>query len=169
MESKDKERYAYIATYEYGGLSINNIIMKTEYNSIITPLFCKEILNGFLNLLDGIIYFSDNYIHHRDIHAGNIVILLDRPRVMRFIDFNCKQVFTTRNYIRDIIDILQVLERMINKFIEIFIERDSGLLCDYFQSILIILNKSREQLALHEDIKLISEIKHTLTKKFDEI
>jgi hypothetical protein len=88
---------------------------------------------------------------------------------MRFIDFNCKQIFTTRNYIRDIIDMLQVLERMINKFIEFFIERDSGLLCEYFQSILIILDKSREQLTLHEDIKLISEIKQTLKKRFDEI
>ncbi len=169
VDSHDKERYAYIATYQYGGLSINNIIMKKEYNLIITPIFCKEILNGFLNLLDGIIYFSDNYIHHRDIHAGNIVILLDTPSVMRFIDFNCKQIFTTRNYIRDIIDILQVLEIMINKFIQIFIERNNGLLCEYFQSILIILDKSREQLILYEDIKLISEIKQTLKKRFDEI
>ena len=145
--------------------------MKTEYNSIITPIFCKEILNGFLNLLDGIIYFSDNYIHHRDIHAGNIVILLERPYIMRFIDFNCHQIFTTRNYIRDIINLLEVLERMINKFIEIFIEQNISLLSHYFQSIIIILTKSREQLALHEDIKLISEIKiiseikQTLKKK----
>lgn len=131
--------------------------MKKEYNSIITPLFCKQIFNGFLNLIDGIIYFSDNYIHHRNIHEGNIVILLDRSSVMRFIDFNCHQIFTTRNYIQDIIDILQVLERMINKFIEIFIERDTGILCHHFQSILII-DKIKEQLAIHEDIKLISEI-----------
>jgi len=175
VHSHDSEQYAYIATYEYGGLSINNIIMKTEYNLIITPLFCREILNGFLNLLDGIIYFSDNYIHHRDIHAGNIVILLNRPSVMRFIDFNCKTIFTARNYIRDIIDILQVLERMINKFIEIFIEQDIGLLYNYFQSILKIVDKSKKQLVLNEDIKLISEIKiiseikQTLKKEFDEI
>ena len=44
------EKYTYIATYEYGGLSLDHIILKSKYDSTITPFFCKQMFNGFLYL-----------------------------------------------------------------------------------------------------------------------
>jgi hypothetical protein len=175
LDDKDKKRYrcgrpdVYIATYEYGGLSIDNVIMKSAYNSIITPFFCKEILNGFLNLLDGIIFFSDNYLLHYDIHLGNIVIQLDRPSVMRFIDFNCKTIFRIRSYISDIVSLLDVIKHAINKFIEIFIQKDNLLICDYFQSILLILDSMKISFSSEDDIEPIPKIKQKLKEEFDKI
>jgi len=74
-----------MTTYEYGGLSLDEII---EYEQVITPFFCMQMLNGFLYLYDGIIHLAQYGINHSDIHTGNIVLDLQNPSIMRFIDFN---------------------------------------------------------------------------------
>jgi len=60
-----------MTTYEYGGLSLDEII---EYEQVITPFFCMQMLNGFLYLYDGIIHLAQYGINHSDIHTGNIVL-----------------------------------------------------------------------------------------------
>jgi serine/threonine protein kinase len=171
LNSDDKKRYVYIATYEYGGISLNNLIEKSIYDYLITPAFCKQILNGFINLFEGLIHLSIYKINHNDIHPGNIVIDLDDPSMMRFIDFDPDISWWNfeKRYALDITNLIHGLESNIHKFIIYFTRNNNLLFSSYLQDIIVILDKSREELARSEDIKLIPKIKNTLKKKFYEI
>jgi serine/threonine protein kinase len=184
----DRAKYTYIATYEYGGLSLTNLIENPIYEPIMTPSFCINILNGFINLFNGIIHFSSQRINHNDIHSSNIVFVLDNPSMMRFIDFNLDTPLSDFNmrrfidlnqdsplinfnmrYVQDIIDILGVMEEIIHKFTNIFIEKKNEMFTQYFRSILSIVDKSVETLFRRNDINDIPIIVQTLKEKFDEI
>ena len=171
LNSDDKKKYVYIATYEYGGISLNNIIEKSIYDSRMTPTFCKQILNGFINLFEGLIHLSIYKINHSDIHPGNIVFDLDNPSIMRFIDFDPDISWWNfeKRYALDITNLIHCLESIIHQFVDNITRTNNLLFSSYLQDIIIILDKSREQLARYEDIKLIPEIKQKLKKKFDEI
>ena len=171
LNSDDKKKYVYIATYQYGGISLNNLIEKSIYDSRITPTFCKQILNGFINLFEGLIHLSIYKINHSDIHPGNIVFDLDEPSMMRFIDFDPDISWWNfeKRYALDIMNLIHCLELIIGKFIDYITQTRNLLFSNYLQDIIEILDKSREQIARYEDIKLIPEIKKRLKKKFDEI
>jgi hypothetical protein len=171
LNKEDREKYTYIATYEYGGLSLNLLISNPDYNSKITPFFCREIFNGFLHLYDGIIHFAEYNINHCDIHMGNIVLDLDNPSFMRFIDFNLVSPFYdfNMNYIQDIISLLSTIEEVMGKFLIIFQERKNHELVDYFKTIILILEQSYRTLFHDDDINNIIIIKQTLKDKFSEI
>ena len=185
---EDRSKYTYIATYEYGGLSLTNLIENPLYEPIMTPSFCIKILNGFINLFNGIIHFSSQHINHNDIHQGNIVFVLDNPSMMRFIDFNLDSRLSDFNmrslidfnddsplsdfnmrYVQDIIDILHVMEEIIRKFMNILIENKNEMFTQYFQSILPILDRSVESLFRNYDINDIPIIVQTLKEKFGEM
>jgi len=171
LNSDDKERYVYIATYEYGGISLNNLIEKKIYDSRITPTFCQQILHGFINLFEGLIHLSIYKINHSDIHPGNIVFDLDDPSMMRFIDFDPDISFWNfeKRYALDITNLIHSLESIIHQFVDNLRRTNNLIFSSYLQDILVILDKSREELARNEDIKLIPEIKNILKKKFYEI
>lgn len=171
LNSDDKKKYMYIATYEYGGISLNNLIEKKIYDYRITPTFCKQILYGFINLFEGLIHLSIYKINHSDIHPGNIVFDLDEPSMMRFIDFDPDISWWNfeKRYALDITNLIHCLESIIHQFVDNITRTNNLLFSSYLQDIIIILDKSREQLARYEDIKLIPEIKQKLKKKFDEI
>jgi hypothetical protein len=183
-------KYIYIATYQYGGLSLDQIIANSEYDSFITPFFCMQLLNGFLYLYDGIIHFAQYGINHSDIHTGNIVLDLQNPSIMRFIDFNTdprlepsierwletrfSQVdlpFPKFNmiFVQDIIDLLSMIEIVISKLLIIFEERKNQGLVDYLQCVLLIIEESYYKLSHDYDVNNIVIIKQTLTDKFGEI
>jgi hypothetical protein len=165
------DRYTYIATYEYGGLSLTNLIENPVYEPVMTPSFCIKILYGFINLFNGIIHFSSKGINHNDIHQGNIVFVLDNPSIMRFIDFNNTSIFRQFNsrYIQDIINTLRTMEEIITKFLNIFIEKKNEMFISYLRSILSIVNKGVETLFQKDDISDIPIIVQTLKEKLDEI
>ena len=171
LNSDDKKKYVYIATYEYGGISLNNLIEKSIYDSRITPTFCQQILNGFINLFEGLIHLSIYKINHSDIHPGNIVFDLDNPSIMRFIDFDPDISWWNfeKRYALDITNLIHCLESIIHQFVIYFTRTNNLIFSSYLQDIIVILDKSREELCRTEDIKLIPEIKNTLKKKFDEI
>jgi len=168
---EDRSKYTYIATYEYGGLSLTNLIENPRYEPIMTPSFCIKILNGFINLFNGIIHFSSQSINHNDIHSSNIVFILDNPSMMRFIDFNLESPLSDFNmrYVQDIIDILRVMEEIILKFTNICIEKKNEMFSNYFRSILPIVDKSVETLFRSYDTNDIPIIVQRLKEKFDEI
>jgi hypothetical protein len=190
LNKEDIEKYTYIATYEYGGLSIDQLISNPEYNSTITPFFCMQMLNGFLYLYDGIIHFAEYKINHGDIHNGNIVLDLENPSIMRFIDFNpdprlepsTERWLQSRhddhdspypnfnmNYVQDIIDLLSMIEEVISYLLIIFQERKNQELVNYLQSVLSIIDQSHTTLISDYDVNNIVIIKHTLKDKFGEI
>jgi serine/threonine protein kinase len=171
LNSDDKKKFVYIATYEYGGISLNNLIEKKIYDYLITPTFCKQILNGFINLFEGLIHLSIYKINHSDIHPGNIVFDLDDPSIMRFIDFDPDMSWWNfeKRYILDITNLIHCLESIIHQFVIYFTRTNNLLFLNHLVNILTILDKSREQLARSEDIKLIPVIKQTLKKKIEEI
>jgi len=171
LNSDDKKKFVYIATYEYGGISLNNLIEKSIYDYLITPTFCKQILNGFINLFEGLIHLSIYKINHSDIHPGNIVFDLDDPSIMRFIDFDPDISWWNfeKRYALDITNLIHCLESIIHQFIIYFTRTNNLIFSSYLQDIIVILDKSREDLARNEDIKLIPEIKQKLKKKFNEI
>jgi len=188
LSDGDRAKYTYIATYEYGGISLTNLIENPIYESIMTPSFCKKIFKGFINLFNGIIHFSSQHINHNDIHSSNILFLLDNPSMMRFIDFNLDSRLSDFNmrsiidsnldsplinfnirYVQDTIDILHVMEEIIRKFTDIFIEKNNEMFSHYFQSILPIVDKSVETLFRNYDINDIPIIVQRLKEKFDEI
>jgi hypothetical protein len=171
LNKEDREKYTYIATYEYGGLSLESVISNTDYNSRITPFFCLQLFNGFLYLYDGIIHFSEFRIHHCDIHTGNIVFDLQNPSIMRFIDFNPNLPFSdfNMNYVQDIIDLLSMIEEVIRKLLIIFQERKNQGLVIYLQSVIPILEQSYTTLFRDYDINNIVIIKQRLKDKFSEI
>jgi hypothetical protein len=171
IKSYDKKKYVYIATYEYGGISLNNIKEKSIYDYLITPRFCQQILYGFINLFKGLIHLSIYKINHSDIHLGNIVFDLDNPSNMRFIDFDPDTSWWNfeRRYALDITNLIRSLEIIIPIFIHHMTQTNNLLFSRYLENIIDILDKSREDLARTEDIKLIPEIKNTLKKKIDEI
>ena len=180
-------KYIYITTYEYGGLSLDQII---EHDQVITPFFCMQILNGFLYLYDGIIHFAQYGINHSDIHTGNIVLDLQNPSIMRFIDFNTdprlepsierwlQSRFSQADlpfpefnmiYVQDIIDLLYMFEKVIRKLLIIFEETKNQGLVDYLQSVLLIIEESYDTLSRDYDVNNIVIIKQTLKDKFGEI
>lgn len=171
LNSDDKKKYVYIATYEYGGISLNNLIEKKIYDSRITPTFCQQILHGFINLFEGLIHLSIYKINHSDIHPGNIVFDLDDPSMMRFIDFDPDISFWNfeKRYALDITNLIHSLESIIHQFVDNLRRTNNLIFSSYLQDILVILDKSREELARNEDVKLIPEIKNILKKKFYEI
>jgi hypothetical protein len=64
-------------TYEYGGISIEHFLENyRNYEEMIDPTFCKNILLGIANIFEGLHRFHIKGIHHLDLHAGNIVFLL---------------------------------------------------------------------------------------------
>ena len=171
LNSDDKKKFVYIATYQYGGISLNNLIEKSIYDYLITPTFCKQTLNGFINLFEGLIHLSIYKINHSDIHPGNIVFDLDDPSIMRFIDFDPDISWWNfeKRYALDITNLIHCLESIIHQFVIYFTRTDNLIFSSYLQDIIVILDISREELARSEDIKLIPKIKSTLKKKFDEI
>jgi hypothetical protein len=171
LNSDDKKKYVYIATYEYGGISLNNLIEKKIYDSRITPTFCQQILNGFINLFEGLIHLSIYKINHSDIHPGNIVFDLDNPSIMRFIDFDPDISWWNfeKRYALDITNLIHSLESIIHQFVDNLRRTNNLIFSSYLEDIIVILDKSREELARYEDIKLIPKIKNTLKKKIDEI
>ena len=170
LEYNDRKKYTYLATYQYGGLSLDNLLMDPKYNSIITPLFCKQICNGFLNLFEGIMFLSQHEINHNDIHSGNIVFIFENPTMMRFIDFNyVSPLRISKRYVQDVIDLLHVIQYTVQKFVEVAIERANRPFFDYLQSILIIIDRSIVILFRNYDINDIVIVKQTLKEKIDEI
>lgn len=191
LNQEDIGKYTYIATYEYGGISLDQIISELEYDSVITPFFCMHMLNGFLYLYHGIIHFAQYRINHSDIHTGNIVVDLENPSIMRFIDFNPDprlepsierwlqsqhdnpdSPFSNFNmiYVQDIIDLLSMIEEVIRKLLIKFKEerKNEGLI-DYLQSVLTIIEESYYTLSRDYDVNNILIIKQTLKDKFGEI
>ena len=172
LEYDDRERYTYIATYQYGGLSLDNLIQSDKYNAIITPFFCKELFNGFLNLFEGIIFFSAHGLNHNDIHPGNIVFLLENPSMMRFIDFTTTSQISiiNRRFIQDVIDLLHSIERTLHKCMFIFKEKNRPFF-EYLDNLLDHkLIKYVETLFRSDDnIKEIIIIKQKLKEEFDKI
>lgn len=183
-------KYIYIATYEYGGLSLEQIISNSEYDSFITPFFCMQMLNGFLYLYDGIIHFAQYGINHSDIHTGNIVLDLHNPSIMRFIDFNTdprlepsierwlQSCFSEADlpfpefnmiYVQDIIDLLSMIEIVIRKLLILFEERKNQSLVNILQSVLLIIEESYDTLSRDYDVNNILIIKQTLKDNFGEI
>ena len=195
LNKEDIEKYTYIATYEYGGLSLDHLISNPEYNSLITPFCCMQMFNGFLHLYDGIIYFAEYGINHSDVHTGNIVLDLQNPSIMRFIDFNpdprldpsIERWLQTlhgdpdspfpdspfpdfiMNYVQDIIDLLSMIEEVIRKLLIIFEERKNQELVNYMQIVLPIIVESYYTLSHDYDVNNIVIIKQTLKDKFGEI
>jgi len=158
LEYDDRERYTYIATYEYGGISLDNLLISTRYNSIITPEFCKQMLLGFLNIFEGIIYFAEKGIHHNDTHSGNIVMMLENPSNMRLIDFNINHEPFLRRYRADsyntheqpkisidLCEFFSVIIETLRKFMSIFKKKEENiLLYKYFESLREYIGKSRD-------------------------
>ena len=155
LEYDDRERYTYIATYEYGGISLDNLLISTRYNSIITPEFCKQMLLGFLNIFEGIIYFAEKGIHHNDTHSGNIVMMLENPSNMRLIDFNINNQPFLREYSKDsgnkheqpkisidLCEFFSVIIETLRKFMSILKKNES--LIKYFESLRIYIRDSRD-------------------------
>ncbi len=171
LKSDDKKKYIYIATYEYGGISLNNLIDKSIYDYLITPRFCKQILNGFINLFEGLIHLSIYKINHSDIHPGNIVFDLDDPSIMRFIDFDPDISWWNfeKRYTLDITNLIHSLELIIRIFIDYFIKTKNLIFSTKLQNIIELLDKSRDNLSRTEDNKLIPQIKKTLKRMIDEI
>ena len=88
----EMKKYNFKITYQYGGISIQNFILKLEkkieeYVDLINPHFIQALLRGILNCFLGIYEFYYEGIAHSDLHADNIVFLPEKPEKMRMIDF----------------------------------------------------------------------------------
>ena len=86
------KKYNFKITYQYGGISIQNFMGKLEENEkeyvdLINPHFIQALLRGILHCFLGIYVFYYEGIAHSDLHADNIVFLLNRPEIMRMIDW----------------------------------------------------------------------------------
>ena len=86
------KKYNFKITYQYGGISIQNFMEKLEekekkYVDLINPHFIQALLKGILNCFQGIYVFYYEGIAHSDLHADNIVFLLENPEIMRMIDW----------------------------------------------------------------------------------
>jgi hypothetical protein len=86
------KKYNFKITYQYGGISIQNFMGKLEENEkeyvdLINPHFIQALLRGILHCFLGIYEFYKYGIAHSDLHADNIVFLLNRPEIMRMIDW----------------------------------------------------------------------------------
>jgi len=88
----EMKKYNFKITYQYGGISIEKFKLKLEeqekkYVDLINPQFIQALLRGILNCFLGIYVFYYRGIPHSDLHADNIVFLLENPEKMRMIDF----------------------------------------------------------------------------------
>ena len=108
----------YKITYEFGGISIMQILKKYKIYSDLfdNDIFFKKFLLGLVNVIEGLLKFSKNGIYHSDLHEGNIVFPLDYPEKMRIIDWGYllkKRNAWTTNY-----KIKMNLHRFFNIFTE---------------------------------------------------
>ena len=84
-----KERFNIIITYDYGGISLTDLLERNESNFKIdiTKEFYKNLLLGFVNIFEGLIIFNENIIFHHDLSLSNILFRKEDPKNMRLIDF----------------------------------------------------------------------------------
>jgi hypothetical protein len=83
-----KIRFNFKITYQYGGISIKDFLDDFgEYSDRVNEDFLKRILIGILNCFQGLYIFYVNGIVHKDLNNGNIVFFIDKPNVMRIIDW----------------------------------------------------------------------------------
>jgi hypothetical protein len=94
LEEQEKQQLRsfkpnYKITYEFGGISIEEILKKYNIYSHLfdNDTFFKNFLLGLVNVINGLLKFSENGIYHSDLHEGNIVFPIDYPEIMRLIDF----------------------------------------------------------------------------------
>jgi hypothetical protein len=118
----------YKITYEFGGISVWDFALFNKYDEIIdvTKDFCKNMLRGIVNIFKGLYEFYKNGINHLDLHGGNVVFLIDNPKIMRMIDnqfFNI--VFNNNNNLNrfvkiqfkdDLQNLVSMIEQILNKF-----------------------------------------------------
>jgi thiamine kinase-like enzyme len=82
------KKHNFKITYQYGGISIEQFLEEfKKYSELVNPRFIQALLRGIVNCFQGLYRFYDNGLVHSDLHAGNIVFLLDNPEIMRIIDW----------------------------------------------------------------------------------
>ena len=133
LEEQEKQQLKsfnpnYKITYEFGGISVWDFALFNKYDEIIdvTKDFCKNMLKGIVNIFKGLYKFYKNGINHLDLHGGNVVFLIDNPKIMRMIDnqfFNI--VFNNNNnrnrfvkikFKDDLQNLVSMIIQILNKF-----------------------------------------------------
>jgi len=132
LTKENKETYEpnYIITYQYGGISLRDFL-DGEYKIHMTKDFCKNMLNGIVNIFEGLYLFYTNGTNHADLHAGNIVFLIENPAIMRLIDIDYQifiKIKKRKNYTSEIKIIFKddlqnlniIVQELLDKFKEVF-------------------------------------------------
>jgi len=95
----EMKKYNFKITYQYGGISIEHFLDHfKEYSKYVDPHFIQSLLRGIVNCFQGLYVFYDVDIVHSDLHNGNIVFLLDDPKIMRMIDWGNLLVDNNSNF-----------------------------------------------------------------------
>jgi hypothetical protein len=92
-KKNEMKKFNFKITYQFGGISIEKFVEKLqdnnkEYVDKVNPHFIQALLRGIVNCFEGLYIFYKNELVHSDLHAGNIVFLLDHPEIMRIIDWS---------------------------------------------------------------------------------
>jgi len=160
----------YKITYEYGGISIEHFLKNfMNYEEIINPTFCKNILLGIANIFEGLNRFHIEGIHHLDLHAGNIVFLLDNPIKMRIIDWGIL-LKSFRRYHPYVESLFYFYSKCIIRLIEILKTFDTKLnviKLDEFLKIpelLIFKTRNHTNETLRTNPKIISDLPNIIIK-----
>ena len=95
----EMKKYNFKITYQYGGISIEHFLDNfQEYSEYVNPSFIQCLLRGIVNFFQGLYVFYHVNIVHSDLHKGNIVFLLDDPKIMRMIDWGNLLVDNNSNF-----------------------------------------------------------------------
>jgi hypothetical protein len=163
---KEKE-YNFKITYQFGGISIEIFLGFLEeknkvYVDLIKPNFIQSLLIGIVNCFQGLYEFYYKGIAHSDLHAGNIVFLLENPKIMRIIDWGI--------FLSDIANLSRNSRNVSNKLIE----RMEQSLFDFTASIRDLFNQIKRftteenKQILTEFLELLNSVKRNILNQ-DEL
>ena len=99
--------FNYLITYEYGGKPISIFTLYRAFSDY------NWIIEGFINIFDGILFFYKNGIINGNIHEDNILFQEEGSSNWRMINFNVEQKPEEDNLLIDINNLLEIVNDLL--------------------------------------------------------
>ena len=99
--------FNYLITYEYGGEPISNFRLYRAFSDY------NWIIQGFINIFDGILFFYENGIINGNIHVDNILFQEEGSSDWRMINFNVELKPEEDNLVIDINNLLEIVNNLL--------------------------------------------------------
>jgi len=110
---RSKFLFNYLITYEYGGEPVSNFRLYRAFPDY------NWIIEGFINIFDGIFFFYKHGIINCNIHEDNILFQEEGSANWRMINFDVEQKPKEDNLLIDINNLLEIVNNLLEGSINI--------------------------------------------------